>query len=122
MATASDDEFWDRRFGAHEYVYGTEPNDFLFDNAPHIPPGRVLCLGEGEGRLAGWQVREVRPLTSFNYFASGGFSGPQLGGRFLHGLMRFVDLLASPFPRSFAARLIVVLEKDDPARPAADLV
>ncbi len=29
---------------------GTEPNDFLRQQAHLIPPGRVLCLGEGEGR------------------------------------------------------------------------
>jgi hypothetical protein len=54
----------------------------------------------------------VHPLTSFNYLASGGFSGPQLGGRFLHGLMRAIDYVTSPLPRVFAARLLVVLEKE----------
>jgi len=31
-------------------VYGTEPNAFLVSVADRIPPGRVLSLGEGEGR------------------------------------------------------------------------
>lgn len=44
--------FWDERFSAEEYVYGTEPNDFLREVAHHIPPGRVVSLGEGEGRNA----------------------------------------------------------------------
>ena len=73
---------------------------------------RLFWWGEGHARLAGWQLREVRPITSFNYFASGGFSGPQLGGRFLHGLMRGLDFVTAPFPRIFAARLLVVLEKE----------
>ena len=71
MATASDDEFWDRRFGAHEYVYGTEPNDFLFDNAPHIPPGRVLCLGEGEGRNAVFLAGRGHPVTAVDFSREG---------------------------------------------------
>ncbi len=43
---------WDERYGGAEYVYGTEPNDFLRAEAPRIPKGRVLCLAEGEGRNA----------------------------------------------------------------------
>ncbi|MDP2137329.1 MAG: class I SAM-dependent methyltransferase [Candidatus Didemnitutus sp.] len=73
---------------------------------------RLFWWGEGHDRLPGWKIHEVRPITSFDYFASGGFSGPQLGGRFLHGLMRGLDFLAAPFPRLFAARLLVVLEKE----------
>lgn len=73
---------------------------------------RLFWWGEGHDRLAGWRLHEVRPVTSFNYFASGGFSGPQLGGRFLHGLMRGLDFMTSPFPRACAARLLVVLEKE----------
>lgn len=75
---------------------------------------RLFWWGEGKDHLAGWRLREVRPVTSFAYFASGGFSGPQLGGRFLHRLMRGVDFVASLFPRAFAARLLVVLEKEKP--------
>ena len=41
---------WDTRYAAEEYVFGTEPNDFLARVAHHIPPGRVLCLADGEGR------------------------------------------------------------------------
>lgn len=43
---------WDERYGRPEYVYGTEPNDFLRAEAGRIPRGRVLCLAEGEGRNA----------------------------------------------------------------------
>lgn len=73
---------------------------------------RLFWWGQGHSRLQGWRLAEVRPITSFDYFASGGFSGPQLGGPFLHKLMRRLDLLATPFPRAFAARLLVVLEKE----------
>ncbi len=43
---------WDEWYGKPGYVYGTEPNDFLVTVAPRIPQGRILCLGEGEGRNA----------------------------------------------------------------------
>ncbi len=43
---------WDERYGGADYVYGTEPNEFLRQYAGRIPDGPVLCLGEGEGRNA----------------------------------------------------------------------
>ncbi|WLT39629.1 class I SAM-dependent methyltransferase [Synechocystis sp. B12] len=43
---------WDERFSQSEYVYGTEPNDFLVSVANQIPQGKILCLAEGEGRNA----------------------------------------------------------------------
>lgn len=43
-------DVWDSRYGQEEYVYGISPNDFLVEVVSHIPPGRVLCLCEGEGR------------------------------------------------------------------------
>lgn len=43
---------WDERYSTEEYVYGTEPNEFLHTVAPRLPVGRTLCLCEGEGRNA----------------------------------------------------------------------
>ena len=56
---------WEGRFGADEYVFGTEPNAFLRSRIADLPAGRVLCLAEGEGRNAvflaesGWEVASV---------------------------------------------------------------
>jgi SAM-dependent methyltransferase len=50
---SSTGDHWDARYGAADYVYGTQPNDFLREQAATLPPrGRVLCIGEGEGRNA----------------------------------------------------------------------
>ena len=43
---------WDKRYAGETYAYGTQPNDFLRDNAQSLPVGDTLCLGEGEGRNA----------------------------------------------------------------------
>ncbi len=42
---------WNERYAADEYIYGTEPNSFLAENAK-ILTGPVLSLAEGEGRNA----------------------------------------------------------------------
>ena len=44
--------FWDDRYRGETYVYGEEPNEFLRAVASRIPHGRVVSLGEGEGRNA----------------------------------------------------------------------
>jgi SAM-dependent methyltransferase len=49
---------WDQRYAVDEYVYGTEPNDFLVSRVAALPLGRVLCLGEGEGRNAVWLAQQ----------------------------------------------------------------
>lgn len=42
---------WNERYNTEEYVYGTEPNSFLAENAGRLK-GPVLSLAEGEGRNA----------------------------------------------------------------------
>lgn len=49
---------WDRRYATDEYVYGTLPNDYLVSRVARLPRGRVLCLGEGEGRNAVWLAQQ----------------------------------------------------------------
>ena len=41
---------WDERYAEPGFIYGEEPNEFLASIADRIPPGPVLCLGDGEGR------------------------------------------------------------------------
>ncbi|WP_372776194.1 class I SAM-dependent methyltransferase [Mangrovibacterium sp.] len=54
--------FWNERFAANEYVYGTEPNVFFKEELKKLPAGKILFPGEGEGRNAvyaaqlGWDV------------------------------------------------------------------
>ncbi len=41
---------WDERFSQAEYYYGTQPNVFFKEELNKLKAGRVLLLGEGEGR------------------------------------------------------------------------
>jgi SAM-dependent methyltransferase len=44
-------KFWDERYAAPDYVYGTEPSDFLAEHWVTLPAGgEILCLADGEGR------------------------------------------------------------------------
>ena len=42
---------WDERYQPEEYVFGTEPNEFIARIRPYLPAqGRALDLATGEGR------------------------------------------------------------------------
>jgi 2-polyprenyl-3-methyl-5-hydroxy-6-metoxy-1,4-benzoquinol methylase len=43
---------WNDRYSEPGYAYGTEPNSYLVSVVNRIPKGKVLSLGEGEGRNA----------------------------------------------------------------------
>jgi len=58
-------EFWDKRYSEKEFAYGTEPNQFFKQQIDKLVPGKILFLGEGEGRNSvyatklGWTVDAV---------------------------------------------------------------
>lgn len=58
-------EAWNQKYSTEEYKYGKEPNQFLKSELPGFKPGRILFVGEGEGRNAvyaatlGWFVDAI---------------------------------------------------------------
>lgn len=58
-------DLWDQRYSHEEYKYGKEPNQFLKSELAKLKPGRILFIGEGEGRnavyaaSAGWTVDAI---------------------------------------------------------------
>ncbi len=58
-------EFWNERFSTDKYIYGKNPNKFFKEQIDKLKPGRLLLLGEGEGRnsvyaaIKGWEVDAV---------------------------------------------------------------
>lgn len=63
--------FWDERYGAEGFAYGTEPNEFLAGVADRIPPGPVLCLCDGEGRNGVFLAARGHEVTSVDGSAVG---------------------------------------------------
>lgn len=58
---------WNERYSETEYVFGTEPNDFLRDEFRKIASGgRVLCLAEGEGRNAVFLAEQGYQVTAMD--------------------------------------------------------
>ena len=60
VATFDDAQrFWDQRFAAPEYIFGTRPNRFLAGQAARFKPGQaVLDVACGEGRNSVWLAEQ----------------------------------------------------------------
>ncbi|MFB6097922.1 MAG: class I SAM-dependent methyltransferase [Salinibacter sp.] len=65
--------FWDDRYDTDEYVYGSQPNDFVVEAAATWldPPQDVLDLGVGEGRNAVYLAQQGHAVTAVDYSARG---------------------------------------------------
>ncbi|MDN0083182.1 class I SAM-dependent methyltransferase [Crenobacter sp. SG2305] len=64
--------FWNPKFSASDYVYGTDPNDFLRQHSHKLPAGgAVLSLGEGEGRNAVYLAEQGFTVTALDAATAG---------------------------------------------------
>ncbi len=102
--------------GLSEPIGWDTPTDFSPDTPGYYAAQgnatRMFLWDEAKGRLPGWRVEEVTALSSLSYFASGGFSKPQCYPDAWLPFLLTVDRWLSKWPKLFAARLIVVLEKE----------
>ena len=54
---------WDERYQGKDFVYGKAANKFLQEASLALTPGRVLSLGEGEGRNAVFLAEQGHQVT-----------------------------------------------------------
>ncbi|WP_018950405.1 bifunctional 2-polyprenyl-6-hydroxyphenol methylase/3-demethylubiquinol 3-O-methyltransferase UbiG [Thioalkalivibrio sp. ALMg11] len=71
---------WDERYAEDDYVYGTEPNDFLRAAVANVPRGRALCLAEGEGRNAVFLAQQGFDVLAVDSSAVGLQKAQRLAG------------------------------------------
>ena len=65
-------DFWDERFGAEEYAYGTQANAFLVSQKHLLKPGmHVLAVADGEGRNGVWLAEQGMRVDSVDYSIKG---------------------------------------------------
>ena len=59
--------FWNERYSAHEYAFGTEPNVFFAGELRKLPrPGHILFPCEGEGRNAVYAAEQGWTVEAFD--------------------------------------------------------
>jgi 2-polyprenyl-3-methyl-5-hydroxy-6-metoxy-1,4-benzoquinol methylase len=58
---------WNARFLGDTYLFGTEPNHYLRQQAHHWKSGdRVLCVADGEGRNSVWLAQQALSVDAFD--------------------------------------------------------
>jgi len=60
------EQFWNERYGADAYAYGTKPNQFLAENIASLPTGKILFAAEGEGRNAVFAAQNGFHVDAFD--------------------------------------------------------
>ena len=59
---------WEARFSAPDFVFGTEPNEFLRSQAHLLPrSGKVLAIADGEGRNGVWLAQQGLDVLSIDF-------------------------------------------------------
>ena len=69
MATKSD--FWDERYSVSEYVYGEQPNSYLKEQLETLPVGKILFVGEGEGRNSVYAAKQGWKVSAYDLSVEG---------------------------------------------------
>ncbi len=63
---------WDQKFDQPDYVYGTEPSQFLRNRAEWLEPGmRALAIADGEGRNSVFLAEQGCDVTAMDSSAVG---------------------------------------------------
>lgn len=58
---------WNRRYEGADFLFGTEPNEWLREQAHALAPGgRILCVADGEGRNSVWLARRGFQVDAFD--------------------------------------------------------
>jgi 2-polyprenyl-3-methyl-5-hydroxy-6-metoxy-1,4-benzoquinol methylase len=58
---------WNKRFGADDFIFGREPNEYLRSHTPLLQAGqRVLCVADGEGRNSVWLAQRGLHVDAFD--------------------------------------------------------
>jgi SAM-dependent methyltransferase len=64
----SEYEQWEGRYATGEYVFGTEPNDFLAAAKPLLPAtGKALAVADGEARNGVWLAQQGQDVLSLDF-------------------------------------------------------
>jgi len=63
-------EFWNERYAQEEFIYGTEPNEFLREFINLLPTGKIILPCDGEGRNAVFAAKKGWEVNAFDFSRS----------------------------------------------------
>jgi len=66
-STLTSAQTWNARFAVDSYLFGTEPNSWLRQNAESWKAGsHILCVADGEGRNSVWLAQQGHRVDAFD--------------------------------------------------------
>ena len=65
--TNPDLDRWNSRFDTDDFLFGESPNVILRDLVAPLPPGRALCVADGEGRNGVWLAEQGWEVVSLDF-------------------------------------------------------
>lgn len=66
------DSMWNQRYDRADYVFGTEPAQFLVDQRAHVTAGQsALVIADGEGRNSVWLAQQGMQVTAMDAAENG---------------------------------------------------
>lgn len=60
-------KMWNERYSSAEYAYGVNPNLFFKEQLDKLNPGKILMLGEGEGRNGVYAAKNKWIVDAVDY-------------------------------------------------------
>ena len=93
---------WNQRYAQDEFVFGTEPNEWLRQQAAVWHSGdRVLCVADGEGRNSVWLAEQGLLVDAFDPSEVGVAKARKLAGeRQVNVNFNVADCDSFPWPES----------------------
>ncbi len=74
-------ERWDERYGAKEFAYGEQPNNYLKEQLAGIPVGKILFPADGEGRNGVYAATLGWSVSAFDLSVEGKKKATQLANK-----------------------------------------
>jgi SAM-dependent methyltransferase len=116
-----DRQQWDERYGGTEFVWTSNPNQFLVSEVAGLPPGRAADLACGEGRNAVWLADQGWQVTGVDFSPVGLAKGRRLA-ELANVEVTWVESAVTewtPPPEGFDLVAVFYLQLPQPERSAA---
>lgn len=102
-------DFWEERYAAEAYAYGTAPNVFFKETIGEIPKGKLLFPAEGEGRNAVFAAQLGYEVYAFDTSKEGKIKADQLAQKYDVTLDYSVgNLEALNYPENYFDAVILI--------------
>jgi SAM-dependent methyltransferase len=112
-----DKEFWNQRYGAHENVYGYEPNEFFKEQLDKQTPGSLLLPADGEGRNGVYAATKGWDVTAFDFSDVARDKALEFASKMNVQIEYTVaDINNYQFPRQFDVIALIYIHLDPAAR------